>query len=63
MKAKKRTAVKVKKTKRKEIMEKILSKISDALKEYATPASERKMARKIKKAAISSRFVVGSDHL
>jgi hypothetical protein len=32
-------------------MEKILSKISDALKEYATPASERKMAKKIKKAS------------
>jgi hypothetical protein len=49
--AKKRITVKDKKTKRKEIMVKIITKISDALKEYATPVSERKIARKIKKAS------------
>jgi hypothetical protein len=40
-----------KKIRRKELMAKILGKISDAMKEYATPASERKVAKKIKKAS------------
>ena len=50
MKKKARTA-KEKKTRRKEIMVKILSKISEAMKEYATPASERKIKKKVKKAS------------
>jgi hypothetical protein len=37
--------------KRKQIMAKILFKISEALKEYATPVSERKIAKKIRKAS------------
>jgi hypothetical protein len=41
--------VRVKKQGRKEIMAKIFEKISGALKEYATPSSERNMTKKIKK--------------
>jgi len=49
--AKKPRAVSLKKAKRKEMMSKILDKISEAMKEYATPASERKIARKLRKAS------------
>jgi hypothetical protein len=44
---------KVKKHKRKEIIAKIFDKLSEALKEYATPSSEKKLAKKIKKASKS----------
>ena len=47
---KKEERKKNKKIKRKEIMAKILLTISEALKEYATPVSER-MAKKIRKAS------------
>jgi len=46
---KRESQVRVKKQRRKEIMAKILEKISGALKEYATPSSERKKTKKIKK--------------
>jgi hypothetical protein len=44
--------------KRKEIMAKILLKISEALKEYATPVSERKITSKIRKASKKSAAVL-----
>jgi hypothetical protein len=47
--ARKTSEIKDKKARRKVLMAKIISKISDAMKEYATPASERKLVRKIKK--------------
>jgi hypothetical protein len=47
--ARKTSEIKDKKARRKVLMAKIISNISDAMKEYATPASERKLARQIKK--------------
>ncbi len=46
---KRKSRVRVKKQRRTEIMSKIFEKISGALKEYATPSSERKMTKKIEK--------------
>jgi hypothetical protein len=47
--------------KRKAIMAKILLKISEALKEYATPVSERKIAKKIRKASKELSTVLVKD--
>jgi hypothetical protein len=47
--------------KRKEMMAKVLLKISEALKEYATPVSERKIANKIRKASKELAAVLVKD--
>jgi hypothetical protein len=47
--SKKIPATQDKKTERRELMAKILNKISDAMKEYATPASKKKIAKRLKK--------------
>lgn len=47
------SGVKLKKFQRKEIVDKIFNKISEALKEYAIPSSEKKLTKKIKKASKS----------
>jgi hypothetical protein len=46
---KKKKTPKDKKRRRKEAMEKIISKISDMMKEYARPSSERKNRSRAKK--------------
>jgi hypothetical protein len=38
------------KNNKKEVKAEILGKLSDAMKEYKTPASEKKLAKKLKKA-------------
>jgi hypothetical protein len=58
---KKIRATQDKKTKRKELMAKILHKISDAMKEYATPASERKIAKRLKKTSKKLSDIVATD--